>query len=210
MERQSSNWSFVDLSFLLALSLLLMLFLAIVNIVQIKIQNKDIDTNAEYIIALTWQNGADLDVDVWVRDPQENLLFFRSKEVGIMHLDRDDLGNTNDTYEEGGVVKIAPTNQEIVTIRGFMEGEWVVNTHLYRIGDPSTPQAKCHLAITKLNPSAEIVANKYFTLDEYWEEKTVARFLMTTNGESFLQETLPIKFVESKVAMPQAGYDTYR
>jgi len=199
--RRTDSTPFLDLAFCMMFGFVMLFAVAVLQIKE-ESQKKDIKTYAEYIIALTWQERIDHDVDIWVRDPQENLLFFRSKEVGIMHLDRDDLGNMNDTYEEGGEVKIAPTNQEIVTIRGYMSGEWIINTHFYRVGknDPDKI-ARCKITITKLNPSAQIVLNKYFVLEGYWQEKTIARFLMTQQGEFFLQETIPINFVTSKLSM---------
>lgn len=199
--KKSANTPFVDVGFLIGVGFALLFIVAIMQI-QVEHKDADIETHAEYIIALTWQK-ADHDVDVWVQDPQKNLLFFKSKEVGIMHLDRDDLGNRHDTYEENGEIKIIPTNQEIVTIRGFMSGEWIVNTHFYRVGKNDTDKtAKCNVIVTKLNPRAKIVLNRDFVLESYWQEKTIARFLMTANGDIFLQDVLPVKLVSSKMEIP--------
>ncbi len=49
-----------------------------------------------------------------------------------MHLDRDDLGERNDAIEVAGRRVLNPLNQEIVSIRGILPGEYVVNLHLYR------------------------------------------------------------------------------
>jgi hypothetical protein len=204
--KRSSNTPFIDLSFLVAISFMLMFAVAII---QIKIESKetDIETHAEYVIVLTWQDSINHDVDIWVRDPQENLLFFRSKEVGIMHLDRDDLGNTNDKYYENGEEKIVPANQEIVTIRGFVSGEWIINSHFYRVSPDASAEkvAKCNLVVTKLNPKAKVILNRNFVLDTYWQEKTVTRFLMSSNGDVWLQEPLPIEFVSSEISVPVDG-----
>jgi hypothetical protein len=43
-----------------------------------------IDPKAEFLITLAWANG----VDLYVEDPAGNLVWFRSREAGLMHLDR--------------------------------------------------------------------------------------------------------------------------
>ena len=207
--RKQSNISFVDLAFCLVFGFVLLFTVAVTQL-NVKLKEADIEANAEFIITLTWQEGHDHDVDMWVRDPQENLLFFRTKEVGIMHLDRDDLGNTNDTYEEDGEVKIVRTNQEIVTIRGFMTGEWILNTHFYRVSKNLKDEkvARCNVVVTRLNPKAKIVINKSFILSSYWEEKTIARLMMTASGDIFIEDPLPAQLVKNQLSMLSAQ-DTY-
>ena len=46
-----------------------------------------------------------------------------------MHLDRDDRGNVNDTIDFDGKTIDNPLNQEIVTIRVVVPGEYIVNVH---------------------------------------------------------------------------------
>ena len=49
-----------------------------------------------------------------------------------MHLDRDDLGDKNDKIylPDGSMIKV-PQNQELLTIRGIVPGEYVLNIHMY-------------------------------------------------------------------------------
>ena len=194
------NTSLFDLIFNIALGFVLMFVISVLSI-QIQHKSSDIKTQAEFVVILTWQEKEDLDVDLWIRDPQENLMFFKSKEVGIMHLDRDDLGNTHDTYIREGVAYISPANQEIATIRGFLPGEWIINAHLYRVGKQVTDTvAHCDVIITKLNPVANVILHKTFELKNYWDEITVARLMMASTGEVLgVEENIPLSLVETRL-----------
>jgi hypothetical protein len=171
--------------------------------IQLKIEQEeaDITTNAEYVVILRWQDGVNHDVDLWVRDPNNNMLFFKTKEIGIMHLDRDDLGTINDSIYSDGQLITVKTNQEIATIRGFIPGEWVINAHFYRVSKEEKDEmvARCNVTLTKLNPKARLILSENFTLTDYWQEKTVARISMTANGNILSTSNLPKSLVSKKI-----------
>jgi len=49
-----------------------------------------------------------------------------------MHLDKDDLGYVNDiVYNANGKVTKVNINREVVTIRGIIPGEYLINAHYY-------------------------------------------------------------------------------
>ena len=50
----------------------------------------------EFLITVFWPDNLEDDVDIYVEDPAGNLVWFKSREPGLMHLDRDDLGKRND------------------------------------------------------------------------------------------------------------------
>jgi len=196
----SNNASFIDLSFLMTMTFMLLFFLAIVNLA---INKQDADVKkpkAEFLAVLTWQEGVDLDVDFWVRDPADNNVWFSRKDSGVTHLDRDDLGTRNDTViNEYNETVVIPINQEIVTLRGFMPGRWVFNVHLYRVGDEGVP-AHCNMVLTKLNPVAQVVFNRKLTLDKVWDEKTMAVVEMDSSGKVLdVDLDFNVKLVESKL-----------
>ena len=179
--RGEENTAFLDLLFIT------LLFVLVINILQnylIKIEESkaNIKTHAEFVITLTWEKDNTDDIDIWVEDPLENVVHFRNKEVGLMHLDRDDIGYVNDQIilPDGSKVAYA-YNQEILTIRGFIPGEWTLNIHMYkkREKEPTEAQVK----IEKLNPQNKIIFFKTFKLKRVWQEITVTRFTMTSSGE---------------------------
>ena len=59
-----------------------------------------IDPKAEYIITVTWEDNSPDDIDTWVEDPEGNVIWFRSPEVDLLHLDRDDRGLINPARAE--------------------------------------------------------------------------------------------------------------
>jgi len=128
---------FTDLLFNALLGFVVMFVLAFILINPIA-KSGAIDPKAEFLITLSWPDGRREDVDLYVEDPAGELVWFRSREAGLMHLDRDDLGERNDVIVVGGRQVVSPLNQEMVSIRGILPGEYVVNLHLYRAeGDPA-------------------------------------------------------------------------
>mgnify|MGYP006946111184 CR=1 FL=1 len=78
-----------------------------------------------------WPDRNPNDIDTWVQDPGGKLVWFRNREAGLMHLDRDDRGNFKDTITVDGKQIENPINQETVTLRGIEKGEYIVNVHQY-------------------------------------------------------------------------------
>jgi len=172
-------------------------FLFMVAFIQIEPDKTDasIKTKAEYVITLTWPVHDASDIDIWVQDPAGNLISFKDKAKGLTHIDRDDLGHSGDKYTlpDGRVIEYE-YNQEIVTIRGFIPGEWIINLHYYnKRSEAPTPAA---VRIDKLNPSVVTVFNKTFILKKHWEEVTVIRFEMKANGEMIDVNDLPTSLIK--------------
>jgi len=190
----SCNTSFLDLLFnmLLAFTALFVLAFAMIN------QNKDIskssiEVKAEFIVTMSWPDDMDNDIDLYIEDPNGNLVFFRSRESGLMHLDRDDLGFKNDTVETPqGIVKY-PYNREIVTFRGFHTGEYCVNAHAYKMNDKRP--CPVTIQIDKINPSMKTLMINQITLDSQGEEKTIIRFKLNKDGQIESSNTIQKKMI---------------
>lgn len=181
-----------------------LLFTVAILLINPEAKKADIETKAEYVITVTWPEGYTSDVDTWLEDPAGNVIFFRNKEDGLMHLDRDDLGSEGDTRVINGQRIVYPYNQEITTIRGFIPGEWVLNIHMYRKQDSGPVPVT--VKIDKLNPKVQTVFVKVFDLNEQWQEKTVARFVMTADGDITEWSELPKELVSIEQTSNQALY----
>ena len=122
---------FTDLLFNVLLSFTLLMFLAIIFMNPIP-KTGVINPKAEYIITVSWKDNNPDDVDTYVQSPTGDLVWFRGKEAGFVHLDRDDRGLLNDTIEVNGEKVQNPLNQEVVTIRAVVPGEYIAvsYTHL--------------------------------------------------------------------------------
>ncbi len=140
-----------------------------------------IDPKAEYIITLNWTDNSPDDVDLWVEDPKGSVVWFRNREADLVHLDRDDRGMLNDTLEIDGRTLDNPLNQEVVTIRGIVPGEYVVNVHYYAT-ETNKPVAAT-VRVDRVNPVLKVVYYDKVTLEKKGDEKTALRFTLNPDGE---------------------------
>lgn len=154
----------------------------------------DIPAKAEYIITVSWPDMNPDDLDTWVQDPAGNLVWFRAREGGLMHLDRDDRGLTNDAIVVNGREIVNPLNQEVVTIRGIAPGEYTVNVHYYDSKDGKPVEAT--VSIVKVNPRAEVVYYGTVQLARKGDEATAARFTVLPDGSIANLNTLPKSLVQ--------------
>ena len=195
-----SNMSFMDMLFNTLLMFIVFFMISFV-LIQPNKEDTNIKTNAEFVVTLTWTNtektGQD-DVDIYIQDPTGNLLFYQTKQVGLMHLDRDDLGSQNDVFTlPDGTTCSYDFNQEIVTIRGFIPGEWIINIHMF--AKRSTNSANVEVKVDRLNPSLKTIFYNKYTMHKYWEEITVVRFTMSSTGEVSNVNSLPKSLVPNSV-----------
>lgn len=139
-----------------------------------------VDKRAEFIITMNWPDRHPDDVDLYVQDPAGKLVWYNQKDSGLMVLERDDRGDTNDFTMVDARKVVAPGREEMVSIRGLIPGEYTVNVHLYHhvASDPVPVSVK----VEKLNPSLQIVGYRTLLLDHTDEEKTVLRFTLSQDG----------------------------
>jgi len=171
---------FTDLLFNVLIAFTLLFFIVVIFI-HPPAKDGIIDPKAEFIITTKWEDLSPDDIDTWVEDPSGSLVWFRSTEVGFMHLDRDDRGVSNDTILVDGKEVINPLNQEVVTIRSFVPGEYVVNLHYYKT--TSGKPVKAEVRVVKVNPRLEVVYYGTLELINVGDEKTAVRFYVTKQGE---------------------------
>jgi hypothetical protein len=177
-----------------ALLAFVMLFAIAMIAMNPKAKTGVIDAKAEFIITVTWPDLNPNDIDTWVQDPAGNLVWFRAREGGMMHLDRDDRGLSNDTIVINGQTVVNPLNQEVVTVRGFAPGEYTVNLHYYesKNGKP----VDVNVSVVKVNPRAEVVYYGAVTLGSKGDEQTAVRFSVTPEGSVDSVNTLAKTLVE--------------
>lgn len=156
---------------------------------------KNVEIKAEAIITMTWPLEANDDVDLYVEDPVGKIVYFRKKDSGLMHLDRDDTGHNNDVVKIDGREFRYKENKEIVVIRGLLPGEYVVNIHMYAKRTPVDKTSEVTVTLEKLNPSLQLLASKNINLDYMGEEVTAFRFSVDENGSIYNVNELSKKFV---------------
>jgi len=207
--RFKSAIGFIDLLFNILLGFAF-LFIVAFLLIKPEAKKKDFDRRAEFIVILEWNHDAPDDLDLYVQDPLENRVSFRHSTVNFMHLDKDDLGSMNDTITNAdGTVSTVRINREVVTIRGIIEGEYIINGHYY--SERSYKQiAKKYKELTvkvelhKVNPYSILwVGEKKFT--HRGQEETFIRFRLDKSGNILP----PFTFEKKKFVTPLMSTGNY-
>lgn len=153
--------------------------------------NKAKTTSSEregmYIVEITWNDGIDADVDLWVKAPNNERSGFFSRDISTMSLLRDDLGNRNDYIkDETGKEVVNPINREEVTIRTPLPGKYIANIHYFR--SPSDGKAELSVkAKLKKIKDGSVILEREMKLNSQGQELTL--FTFTLNSQREIEET---------------------
>ena len=183
----------VCINLVLVFAVLLRLSIVMANAEQ---QKNHQTTHAAFLVKIDWPSESNDDVDLYVSDPLNQIVYFRQKQVGLMSLDRDDTGREQNmvTLPDGRVVQ-SQFNEEQVNIRGIVEGEYVVNVHMYRKNDDHP--TKVEVALVKSGAGGDMEIHKQMvTLTSEREEETAFRFTLTRDGGVLDVNRLPKHFVD--------------
>lgn len=180
--------AYIDLLINLLTGTVVLFILTTLLIAPITKNTEGIKKNADYVITLEWPTEIDCDVDMWVRDPKNNVVSFKFMEAGLMYSERDDMGKRRSVYEvDGKEIIIDPDNKEFVTLRGTFPGEYVVNLHVYSCLNAASNQSMqagtpitipVVVEVIKINPSYITIKRVELKMESVWEEKTAIRFVM--------------------------------
>ena len=209
-ERYKSTIAFTDLLFNILVGFAFLFIIAFL-LIKPEAKKQDFERKAEFVVVMEWDKGATGDIDLYVQDPIGAQCSFRFPVVNFMHLDKDDLGASNDTVTNAdGSTSTVRINREVISIRGIVEGEYIINAHYYskRLWADTRPgEVKKKLGITgdttvkvelhKVNPYSILWAGeKKFT--EKGQEETFLRFRLDKEGN--LLE--PFTFEKKKFVTP--------
>ena len=194
MYSKSGHLAFVDFLFILLLVFISMFILALLLINPVP-KKSEIERKAEYIITLEWDDKSHDDIDIWIEDPVNNILSFRNRVAGLMHLDKDDLGQINDIiYLPDGTQQVIELNREVVTFRGWIKGEYVVNVHMYT--KRSDGDASVKVTMLKINPY-KLLWEENILLVQRGQELTVRRFTLNLQGDIIKTNTIEKLFINT-------------
>lgn len=201
--KYNSNRSFIDFMFILVCCLTLFFTLTLLRIIK---EQDSIVNKAEFLITLMWEKNSVNDIDLWIKDPNGAIVYYKDRDSVVAFLDRDDLGKINDTIIVDGVEKEILINQEVISIRGIIPGKWIVQVHYYKKHDTREQSAtaeKINIRMDKLNPKATIIFDRDMVLEKVWDEKTVATFEILPDGSTTnisYEEEIPL--IEERIIRP--------
>lgn len=154
----------------------------------------DVPAKAEFMVTVSWPDDNPNDVDTWVMEPGGKTLWFRLRDAGLLHLDRDDRGAKNSSVLVNGANYTSAIRQEIVTLRGIVPGEYVVNAHYYDSADQQPVDVT--VTVVKVNPQAEIVFTGTQQIPRKGDERTLVRFTLDDVGRVLSLSTTPKTIVQ--------------
>ena len=200
MYSKSGHLAFVDFLFILLLVFISMFILALLLINPVP-KKSEIERKAEYIITLEWDDKSHDDIDIWIEDPVNNILSFRNRVAGLMHLDKDDLGQINDIiYLPDGTQQVIELNREVVTFRGWIKGEYVVNVHMYTKRTDGNASVK--VTMLRINPY-KLLWEDNILLAHQGQEFTVRRFTLNLQGDITKTNTIEKLFINTARNRPE-------
>ena len=194
-------------------------FLFIIAFLLIKPEAKkeNFERKAEFVVVLEWDHDQPDDIDLYVQDPTNSTVHFRLPITNFMYLDKDDLGYANDIVKnvDGTITKVN-INREVVTIRGIIPGEYIINAHYYssrnwtgqgtfrntadivsKTGKPIKKQLTVKIELHKVDPyKIWWIGEKTFT--HKGQEETFVRFTIDQDGKQVGDFT----YVEKKFVTP--------
>lgn len=188
--------------FLDALFLILMVF-----VILITKPRKDSDTSATqnviYQIVMDWDGKSKTDMDLWSKDPSGNITGFKNREGGegsLFALAQDDRGAETDKRPDGSVVEV---NQEIISIRGTKEGEYIVNGYVY-MREEKDLKVTCKLV--QIKPYKEIkTIERVFS--KVGDEQTFFRFTLSDKGVVTDTNELPGQVAKFDEPVPEMNFN---
>ena len=208
-EKYKSTIGFTDLLFNILVGFAFLFIIAFL-LIKPEAKKEDFERRAEFVVVMEWDNDASGDIDLYVEDPTNKQVSFRYHNHNYMHLDKDDLGAMNDTVVNAdGSISTVKINREVVTIRGIIKGEYVVNGHYYSLRsydkiNPKKPVVTVRVELHKVNPySIMWVGEKEFT--HRGQEETFLRFRLDKDGNIIP----PFTFEKKKFVTPMQALGNY-
>ena len=209
-EKYKSTIGFTDLLFNILVGFAFLFIIAFL-LIKPEAKKEDFERRAEFVVVMEWDNDATGDIDLYVEDPTNKQVSFRYHNHNYMHLDKDDLGAMNDSVVNAdGTISTVKINREVVTIRGIIKGEYVINGHYYSLRsydkiNPPKPVITVRVELHKVNPySIMWVGEKEFT--HRGQEETFLRFRLDKDGKILP----PFTFEKKKFVTPLQAMGNYQ
>lgn len=199
--KYKSTIGFTDLLFNLLVGFVYLFIIAFILINPIQ-KKQDVPKKAEFMIIIEWPHMLADDIDLWVKSPDGKTVSFVKKEAGIMNLEKDDLGVSNDsTTDQYGETKVVYLNREVVTVRGILAGEWKVAAHVYSMRAKTEKEKEIpleiNLKVIKINPYKEVVIMKK-AYNTRGQVISLVNFYVDKNGKFVKYNTLENNIVTRK------------
>jgi len=144
-------------------------------------KNEEIKSPGSLVIYGYWTNGTDVDLDLWIKSPDDSVIGYPNRENKSCNLLRDDLGKTGD---------LTVNNFENIFCRKIYEGEYILNMHVYSFKDSNVQKVDFLVKIELIDFEAKpgVKFSKEFDKmtvyrQDQGKEFTIVRFMVNEKGE---------------------------
>jgi hypothetical protein len=192
----------MDIMTNLAFVFLVLTQISIASITPPVIKSTNLTNHNLFAIKIHWDGQSQDDVDLYVRDPLGEIVYFKNKTTPGMTLQRDDTGtSSNTTILANGETVTSPWNEEETDIRNIIPGEYTVNVQMYNKAGGSSAYSsdstKVDVSLFKTGENGSmLVKDRIVTLGDKGDEVTAFRFTLTETGEVTDINEIPTTFVK--------------
>jgi hypothetical protein len=208
-DNEDSYWiSFTDLMTGILAIFLLVAGLLIFHLTEPK-KTKESDIQSPGIVSIQIFWIPPVDIDLWVKSPDDRPVGYSRKQGKYFDLLRDDMGFENEL--------VSGRHYENAFARKAIKGEYIVNLHMY---DDSNAKTIQNLYPIEIDVEVQIIHNEpnknnvkrvlkgKFYLTHRGEEITVVRFMLDENSElivdSVNREQIPLRSQTYTPSVPQS------
>ena len=166
---------FRDVVLLALVGFVAMVIMLLPHITVAKKESEQTKVPGNVIVEMHWPSNQAVDVDLWVKAPGEVPVGFWNQGGEIFNLLRDDLGIVGDATDE---------NYEITYSRGILQGEYIVNVHMYGPLPPGvTVPVNVVVSVRKKYDDTNQLLKTDIELTRQNQEETAFRFKLTGDGD---------------------------
>ncbi len=163
-----------------------------------------VESTSRFIVTMTWTpDGSRDDIDLSVKVPSGEIVFYRTRQAAFASLDRDDLGlDSNTVVADDGTVISLKTRSEIIYIRQTIPGVYTFNVHAY--SKKEAAPAHVLVTLTSVGDRTQVLQSRQITLSANHEERTAFRMTVDADGNAHpdLVEELFINEALGEAARP--------
>ncbi len=146
-------------------------------------------TPGAYAVVLQWPRSSPNDLDLYVRDPAGDVVWFARPAVGPLQLEHDDLGaGTRTNYAVG-------PNYERTVLRTAVPGTYTAVVHVYCQRQAGTTPATVEL--WKLGTDLRPVSVRRLAMIGAGDEQTAFRWTLDQAGNVVSTDRLPVTLPEA-------------
>lgn len=168
-----------DTALVAFLDILLIILLMVIPLINIPTESEG--KNLPLTLTVAWDNGVNVDIDSHMRIPSGDFMWFRNKDLGGVHIDKDDLGSTREAL-----------NREIILFDEPEDGEYFFSLHGYRY---STAEVELTCVVLMEDEKGRKLWEVVVACPKQGEELPIMRFTFV-GGKLVSYATSHLKIIE--------------